>query len=286
MADLPAGDSIEPPQPDRTEVAQILFGEQPQEQEDDGEADSESDQPVAAATDEPDQEQAAEGEGESQETPEESEPEPKFDKSMYGLEVPLGDELGAKSIGELKDFYQRNQDWQTEQARTTEEMDSQRYELVQARQELGALIEMVGPHATPELVNKIGEDRRSTIAKETQLLLKAKPEWRENARYMADREALEGFVGKFGISQNEFRSATDHRLILMADQARRDRQALDDARAQLDKLRTTKTPPKVAKSSRGKNGRFQGKQQRPQGRDSETAAVADLLGQAGIFKGK
>ena len=206
---------------------------------------------------------------------------------MYALDVPLGDELGTKSIGELKDFYQRNQDWESQRQQSTDEFDNQRYELVQARQELGQLIELIGPQANPELVEKVSEDRRATIAKETQMLLQAKPEWRENARYIADREALESFVGKFGISQNEFRSATDHRLILMADQARRDRAALDDARAQLDKARRTKTPPKTAKSTRGKNGRFQGaaKQAQPKGREAHAAAVADVLAEAGLFKG-
>ena len=94
--------------------------------------------------------------------------------------------------------------------------------------------------------------RTETLRHEWDQLLTKVPEWKDESTRKADYEKLNGFLAEFGYAPHEVESITDHRQLIIANQARLYRELMkqkDVAAKKVEKL-----PPKMERpGSRAEN---------------------------------
>lgn len=90
-----------------------------------------------------------------------------------------------------------------------------------------------------ESQQKLGQ----TLEQEAQQLVAKQPEWKDVAKFNADKEKIFSSLEKIGYTRQEFDSVTDHRALLIADKARRFDELMNAKEATVKKIE--KLPPKV-----------------------------------------
>lgn len=141
---------------------------------------------------------------------------------LYELQVPLADGESV-TLGQLKDQHQERQQFLRERGEWMADR-------LQADRELDALLQ-AAPDAlfTPEMRAKSQAQLAERQQLERERLLRAIPEWSDNATASADIARIEAMATKYGFAPAEVRGALDHRLFVML----RDLSKLHHAAAQV-----------------------------------------------------
>lgn len=209
----------------------------------------------------------------------ESDPQPpKVSAEDYARMVPLKDGMEPVTVGQLKDFYQDNQDWQSVRGNWEDERETQRQELVQGRNELTELVKGFADRMTPEEYHAFSQRQAERVRRESMLMFKAVPEWKDNAVYQRDVGEIVEFMAGFGYSKADVMNEIDHRRVPeVLDHLRLVKKIAKleaDAKAAVEKPK----PPKSRQPQRNGDGRYKPKSDKvPSTGEGKRAAVAKLL---------
>ncbi len=211
-------DSMKKPTADDT------TGERPGDDDDAGES-----SPGSTGNGDPIQESAPQGiteDGDTDETggdtgPELTEP-PSFAElaqsagvsisELYEVPIPLGDERGSTTLGELKDRFRDLQ--RVDQVR--DQMEGQRVEfensMIRARGELNEIVGLL-PNVPAELLERARSQHRLTRDTERESLISVKPEWADEKKFEAAQTEIVDAIADYGFKRGDFDLILDHRLV-------------------------------------------------------------------------
>ncbi len=159
-------------------------------------------------------------------------------QELYEVEIPLGDERGNTTLGQLKDRFRDLQ--RVDQVRET--MEDQRTEfensMIRARGELNEIIGLL-PNVPTELLERARAEHRATRDTEREMLLTVKPEWKDDAKFEnAQTEIIEA-ISEYGFKRGDFDLVMDHRLVKLLHDFAGMKRRLGEANAQGKQLRET-----------------------------------------------
>lgn len=114
------------------------------------------------------------------------------------------------------------------------------------------------------------------IQAEAQRLIDAIPEWKDEAKAKAGKEALNSFLKSYGYGDQEIGTVADHRMVVIADKARRYDELMK--KAALTQKKVEKVPPRVERPGSSETNPTDGRTQAMQrlkrsGSVSDAAAV-------------
>ena len=177
---------------------------------------------------------------------EKSEDEQQIDSETidYETAIPLSAEGETLTVGELKDHWENRVN---EQAA----FDDERRELQDDRIGLAEVVEMIEPHLPPAVIEKIKAQRSQSLGKENAKLLAAFPEWKDPQVKQAARDSMRELCEFYGVSEREFETVGDHRIIrILADYAKLRRVARD----KITPVRKTRRKQSARRGSRRRVG--------------------------------
>lgn len=121
---------------------------------------------------------------------------------------------------------------------------------------------------------------RQTIAHEATQLLAKRPEWKDEAVWKADKEKFNASLIKDGFKPEEIQSVTDHRLLIIADKARKYDELMTQKTEVAKKIE--KLPPKVERPGVSPEGQVNktafDKLRKTGSLDDAAATLASLMG--------
>lgn len=196
---------------------------------------------------------------------------------LYGdLKVAFEDGT-EKSVSELKDAYRPVAELEKARTALWDEVSASKSEVAQAQQELGILLQTIGPqNLSQDLLQKVSQLAEQSRQAEAEKVLKAIPEWKDPITRAADWADIRRVGKEYGYTDAEMRLAeaghADHRLIRMAR-----------ALAKAPRSEPEKPQAKVAVAPKGGKPQTQAQQfgqlkaAVTKGQMSQTDAVAKLL---------
>ena len=134
-------------------------------------------------------------------------------RDLYAVKIglPGGEEA---TLSELKDQAIMHRKGEAERLAWDERREQERAELVRQRDELRQLVDLVPREAlNQQNVNTARAAIERYQQAEAQKLLERVPEWRDRARYTADRADMDRHLQGFGFDPKELDSVYDHRLL-------------------------------------------------------------------------
>jgi hypothetical protein len=226
---------------------------------------------------------ARESEPEPDAMPEQAQDEAETDSEQagidYGLEIPLGAGLDSIKLGDLKDFYQSNQDWQTERDDFSTDRMRQETEQLATRQHLVELANAIGG-VDPAIIARASGQIEHNREQQRNLLIQAKPEWKD-PEVMKARGAMHvASLAKYGIPEALYLGISDAAIIKFIDDAVTVFEQRDRGREKLAAVPAPPKPkPKPAVNQSGSKRRELAKQQARNGSTTDkTVAISALLG--------
>ena len=197
----------------------------------------------------------------------------------YGQKIPMGGELESIELGTLKDFYQSNQEWQTERDSFATDRMRQENEQLATRQHLVELARTIGT-IDPAVIARANGQVEQNREQQRNLLIQAKPEWKDPEKMAAAGAGHVKLLAKYGIPEPLYLGIADAAIIKFIDdamifheQAERGREALKA----VDK--PPKGKPKPAVDSSKSKRRADAIQQARNGTNTDkTKAISALLG--------
>lgn len=186
------------------------------------------------------------------------------------------------TVGAMKDAWQSASELEKARETLVSDISTERQSLAEARQELGIVLQRLGNQIPQEALAEIARVAESERRRESDKLLQAIPQWKDEIKRAADWADIRKVARELGYTDAELRLAeqgyADHRMIKTLLRA-----------AHIPKAEVPKAQPKVAVApKRGKppDGKPDTKSLRGQvrsGRMSESQAVAALLKGEGIL---
>lgn len=250
--------------------------------EDSVETEEETEAEEESEAEEIEEEEASEDDDEVEEESEDDDPAEEGEDPVFTVKV-RGEEQQVK-LQELRDGYSRTEDYKAKTAEVAEmrravEAEKQNYAqmletVIRTAQEIDPIIaegnqtdwnqlSQDDPFAyvtkkaayeqriqqlnamSQERDNFIQKQTQDRVAKEEKALLEARPEWANAEAGQAAMNAIrENLVDRYGFGVNEVQTIPDHRLALLADDARKYHELL----AQQEKVKAKKTTPPPTKS--------------------------------------
>jgi hypothetical protein len=148
---------------------------------------------------------------------------------QFAVTAKLIERAEAKLVKEIQasDLAKLRQDDPSEWSARMREIDQQRAEITDMKREAISAYQTSKQKAAEEMQNA----RRAHLQKEHDALLGRRPEWRDETKAKAGKGKLAAFLLENGFTQQEISEASDHRLLLLLDDARayRELQANTDA---------------------------------------------------------
>lgn len=201
-------------------------------------------------------------------------------EELYAVEIPLGGEDGAFTLGEVKDQMRELKSIVQDREILTLDKTSSENEKLVARQELQQVVAMLGDSISPQLLDHARKQLRSEIARERESTFEAIPEWRDQETAERDRSEINDYLRGYGFSDAELAQVYDHRLLKLARDSQRNQNKLRTAAEQA--VPTRQLPGKPGKKQNSRALRKRKRQQsiaaaRAGGPDQKLAAVSGLL---------
>ena len=126
--------------------------------------------------------------------------------------VDTGEEGERVSLEVLRKGYVGAKTLERERESFETDADRRSLEFMQARAELERLGELILPNAPREVVEKFQGVLLQREARERALLLEAVPEWKDAAKFAADRSSMIEFLKPWGFSAADVYAIGDHRI--------------------------------------------------------------------------
>ena len=126
--------------------------------------------------------------------------------------VDTGTEGERVSLEALRKGYVEAGKLERERETFEADADKRSLEFMQARAELERLGELILPNAPREVVDKFQGVLLQREARERALLLEAVPEWKDAAKFAADRSSMIEFLKPWGFSAADVYAIGDHRI--------------------------------------------------------------------------
>lgn len=172
---------------------------------------------------------------------------------LYEIEINLGAEEGAISLGELKDEYQMLLPLKERLLNVDEQEIQSRNDRMQQHRDLEAIVSLLPDQAiTPQFIEAARSQLQRSAQVETQKLLTAQPEWAHAAVYQAARQDMTGQLQEYGLSETDLDGIQDHRFILMLNDFAALKKKYSEASRVAKKV--PKKPSKAGNSSAARQG--------------------------------
>jgi hypothetical protein len=128
-------------------------------------------------------------------------------EKLYDVKIPMTD--GSEmTLSALKDAYRPVAELEKARSQLVEEMTSSKTEVVQTRQEMGALLGLLSPDAiTPELVREATRLAEQERSRNVEQVLKLLPEWKDPIRKAADFADIRRVAREAGYTDAEVKAA-------------------------------------------------------------------------------
>lgn len=255
-----------------TRIAELLDREKPETDQPDKEIASEE-KDLAPAT----RESVPEPDVDLVVAPPESEPEQAT--IDYDLAIPLGGGLESIRLGQLKDWYQENQEWQTERDSFATERMQQENEQLATRQYLVELASAIGA-VDPQVIQRASGQVKQDKEQQRALLMQARPDWADPVKMKAAAASHLALLQEYGIPEALYLSINDHKLIKFIDDAAK---LHEQARRGREALKQVPKPPKpgakpAANQSTAKQREIANNQARNGSNTEKVSAIAALIG--------
>lgn len=209
-------------------------------------------------------------------------------QELYEVEIPLGDERGNTTLGEMKDRFRDLQ--RVDQVRG--QMEDQRTEfensMIRARGELNEIIGLL-PNVPTELLERARATHRASRDTERDLLLSVKPEWKDEAKFESAQTEIVDAISEYGFKRGDFDLVMDHRLVKLLHDFAGMKRRLASANALGKEVRES------GKLQKGRRSAARTKQQQTRGdldqlidkakggdKAAQGAAVERLISDAGV----
>ena len=208
-------------------------------------------------------------------------------ETLYGPEVPLGDELDPVTLGALKDTYQDAQRIESKRLELEEDRSDFQNEMIRARGELAELINLLGPGAiTPELVNRAQQMHADTLDEQRRQLVGLFPEWKDPEAFQAGQDFILASVEEYGFGRADLNGIHDHRVTKLLHDFARMKQRIANANQKAKDMRkagTQKRGQGRAPSANDDQRTLQGKidaARNTRDQSTKVSAISDLLRQS------
>lgn len=147
-------------------------------------------------------------ENQQSETDEETEPDDTDqhgEQIDYELEIPIAGE-DSVTLSVLKDEYQQRAQLQAQFLKEKNDFANERVGLAE-------LVQMLEPTLNPQQMAAVKQQRARTLHVEHEKLLASFPQWSDATVKQNDSKAMRELCAEYGITEREFRSVGDHRMI-------------------------------------------------------------------------
>ena len=154
-------------------------------------------------------------------------------KELYSVTVPMGAGIDGetKTIGDLKDFYQRNFANKERLENVDREEMQLRTERGRALTELDQLVSLLPKGAvSKEYIEAVSQQARVMASHEVQKLVKVNPAFADPVTFQAARAAMGEVAGAYGLTTADVDNIIDHRWILALHDLAQLRAARDKAK--------------------------------------------------------
>jgi hypothetical protein len=204
---------------------------------------------------------------------------PQLDYSLE-IEVPMPYGMEKMTVGEMKDIV-------VDITRREKQIEESRNYTNDRERELIQIAEAFQGQITPELKAKLNQYDQMRLQQEGYLMMRAIPEWQDNATYLKDQAEMRKLANELGFSNTEFDGVRDHRQVMLALKAvtqQREIATLKKKLAQFAKQDNSQKAPvkKTARKAIQQNARAKIDQIVQRGRESKSsqdkqAAISELL---------
>lgn len=167
---------------------------------------------------------------------------------LYGLEIPDGSGKPHK-LGELKDLLAQRDTITAKELELSERQLTESNNYLRQRQELESIVGMIPRELMkPELIERIRAERQRFVEQEVSKLVDAIPEWKDDGKRAADKQAMVAFMAEYGFEPHYLESAIDHRMLKLVRDSWQRKARIDKAMAN---VKETRDPPKAASRATG-----------------------------------
>lgn len=200
-------------------------------------------------------------------------------EELYQVEIPLGGDLPATTLGDLKDRYQDTLNLEEEREQFTRERDEQQLDMLAGRRELQQIVAMLGDSISPELIAAARQEHGAMIARERDNLREALPAWQDPEIMQAERAQVKDLLTKYSFSDVEQKQVYDARIIRLVRDAALAFDKLERLQQQAETGRTMRTD----KASALKRGQQQTalkkklEKAKTGNRQEKVSAIGDLI---------
>ena len=184
----------------------------------------------------------------------------------FDAEVAMPDGLETKTVGQLKDFFRDNQEWEQARDAWEENRRDQDNQQMVTRNRLVRLAEQLG-NEKPEVLAEIVQAEKFNAEKQQHLLLQVYPEWSDTEIRKTASASMLATAKEYGFTEQEYFNIPDHRQIKL----------LNDHSKLLEKTRKAKE--RLAEVEKLANDPPKGQKPKPR-KQTSRAAQQDLINTA------
>lgn len=203
------------------------------------------------------------------------------EEDLWKLEVRLSDDLGKRTLGDLKDSFQTGEILTRKREQFLADRADYDAGKIAWEREMAALLSAIPREAlTPETIQRAQAHLRETESRNEEAILRSIPEWADAETRKTERKGIQELLGRFGISVAEVSSLNDYRLLqahrrfLQLEKAESKRQA--EAKKAVPKgIKPSNARPSAAQD----HGRL--KAAVTTGRKTSLDAVSEIISRAG-----
>lgn len=198
-------------------------------------------------------------------------------EELYKLAVPDGSEEGkTHSLGDLKDAMTKVNGLELRELELEEKHSQREASLTRMQTELEDLLALVPEKfRTPELLERVSNQRTEKITRERAITLEKIPEWSDEATRQQEIAGIVEHLKDYGFPANHLATIADHRLLLYIREnwkrAERVRKTLEMVNEKFPK--STQSKP----NAKGKTEQRTQTQSGPRQTESQVARVSALL---------
>ena len=133
---------------------------------------------------------------------------------LNAVEVRVGPE--TMTLGELKAKLPEVARLQGERLEFEQRKEMTELEQIDAHRRVLAIVDAIPRESLPPaLVHRVEAQHRETREREAELLVKARPQWRDPKYSASEKEAMVKIANRYGFSNAELASIMDHRQVLL-----------------------------------------------------------------------
>ena len=164
----------------------------------------------------------------------------------WDQEIPMPDGFENLSLSSLKDIA-------TNAARSQAEVIEKENSMVEERDDISQLLDTLGQYIPRQALPQIKALGDRARLRESKLLLDAIPEWKDPVKKVADGDIMLKLVKTYGVTEKQFNSIDDHRMLKFIRDVSLDRLALETARERLVPSKKVKRQRPVRRALARKN---------------------------------